>query len=176
MITSKEGEVLVRERKRGHVYALRFRAYGKRRYLTLGYACEGWTWRRANEELKNTMADVRRRRWVPPYGMRCRGKNSKRAEVPFFGPFAVNLATTREGQVAEKTTTQERWALGHLVPFFGDWMINEIDVEARRGARRGADEGAGAPIRGASSRGGSLLRSTPGAHRRRMSENALHVN
>jgi integrase len=129
MITSKEGEVLVRERKRGHVYALRFRAYGKRRYLTLGYACEGWTWRRANEELKNTMADVRRRRWVPPYGMRCRGKNSKRAEVPFFGPFAVNLAASREGQVAEKTTTQERWALGHLVSFFGDLVINEIDVE-----------------------------------------------
>jgi integrase len=129
MITSKEGEVLVRERKRGHVYALRFRAYGKRRYLTLGYACEGWTWRRANEELKNTMADVRRRRWVPPYGMRCRGKNPKRAEVPFFGPFAVNLADSREGQVAEKTTTHERWALGHLVPFFGDWAINEIDVE-----------------------------------------------
>ena len=129
MITSKEGEVLVRERKRGHVYALRFRAYGKRRYLTLGYAYEGWTWRRANEELKNTMADIRRRRWVPPYGMRCRGRNPKRAEVPFFGPFAVNLAASREGQVAEKTTTRERWALGHLVPFFGDWAINEIDVE-----------------------------------------------
>jgi hypothetical protein len=101
MIASKEGEVLVRERKRGRVYALRFRAYGKRRYLTLGYAREGWTWRRANEELKNTMADVRRRRWVPPHGMRCRGKNPKPAEVPFFGPFAVNLAASREGQVAE---------------------------------------------------------------------------
>ena len=129
MIAGKEGEVLVRKRKRGRVYALRFRAYGKRRYLTLGYACEGWTWRRANEELKNTMADVRRRRWVPPHGMRGRGKNPKPAEMPLFGPFAVNLAASREGQVAEKTTTHERWALGHLVPFFGDWVINEIDVE-----------------------------------------------
>jgi hypothetical protein len=40
MVAGKEGEVLVRKRKRGRVYALRFRAYGKRRYLTLGYAFE----------------------------------------------------------------------------------------------------------------------------------------
>lgn len=34
MIASKEGEVLVRERKRGHAYALHFPGFGKRRYLT----------------------------------------------------------------------------------------------------------------------------------------------
>ncbi len=130
MIAGKEGEVLVRERKRGRVYALRFRAYGKRRYLTLGYTCEGWTWRRANEELKNTMADVRRRRWVPPHGMRGRGKNPKPAEMPLFGPFAVNLAASREGQVAAKTVAHGNWALGHLLPFFADWTLDEIDAEA----------------------------------------------
>jgi hypothetical protein len=37
----KDGGVLVRERKLGRVYALRFRAYGERQYLTLGYEHEG---------------------------------------------------------------------------------------------------------------------------------------
>jgi integrase len=130
MVTRKEGEVLVRKRKRGRVYALRFRAYGKRRYLTLGYACEGWTWRRADEELKNTMADVRRGRWVPRGGGRHAGKTSERAEMPLFGLFAVNLAASREGQVAAKTAAHDSWGLGHLLPFFADRAIDEIDVEA----------------------------------------------
>lgn len=41
----------------------------------------------------------------------------------------MDLTESRAGQVAEKTTKYERWALGHLVPFFGDWALNEIDVE-----------------------------------------------
>lgn len=49
--------------------------------------------------------------------------------MPTFGPFATGLTEAREGQIAEKTTKHEKWALGHLVPFFGDWAINEIDVE-----------------------------------------------
>ena len=126
----KEGEVLVRKRRRGRVYALRFRAYGKRRYLTLGYACEGWTWRRADEELKNTMADVRRGRWVPRCGTRMSWQGPKPDEVPLFGPFAVNLAMSREGQVAPKTAVHDNWALRHLLPFFAAWAIDEIDVEA----------------------------------------------
>ena len=36
-------------RGRGRVYALRFRAYGKRRYLTLGTSDEGCTRQRAEE-------------------------------------------------------------------------------------------------------------------------------
>ncbi len=126
----KEGEVLVRKRKRDRVYALRFRAYGKRRYVTLGYECEGWTWLKASEELKNTMADVRRGRWVPPRETRMPWQSPKPDEVPLFGSFAVNLAASREGQVAAKTAAHDHWALRHLLPFFADWAIDEIDVEA----------------------------------------------
>lgn len=126
----KEGEVLVREGKRGRVYALRFWAYGERRYLTLGYECEGWAWNKADEELKNILADVRRGLWVPPGKRRRRGRAPGRAEVPPFGPFATGLSGSREGQVSEGTTDHERWALGHLMPFFAEWAINEIDVEA----------------------------------------------
>lgn len=37
------GQVVVRERQRGRLFALRFRAYGRRRYRTLGSAGDGWT-------------------------------------------------------------------------------------------------------------------------------------
>lgn len=60
------GEVLDLDRKGGRTYALRFYAYGKRRYVTLGTVAEGWTRRRAEEELANVLADVRRGIWKPP--------------------------------------------------------------------------------------------------------------
>jgi integrase len=127
----KKGVVLVRERKLGRVYALRFRAYGERQYVTLGYEHEGWDWDKAEEELQNILADVRRGLWVPPTKKKKRGVSDKGQpdQVSAFGPFATGLIKDREGQVSEETTKHERWALGHLVPFFGDWAINEIDVE-----------------------------------------------
>ena len=48
-------------------YALRFTAYSERRYVTLGTEAEGWTRDRAEAELQNVMADVRRGRWTPPH-------------------------------------------------------------------------------------------------------------
>lgn len=126
----KQGEVLLRERVRGGVYALRFWAYGKRRYMTLGYASDGWARDRAEEELQNILADVRRGLWVPS-GQRSRPEEaSPPGDVPLFGPFAVGLAASRKGQVAAKTTAHENWALGHLLPFFADMPIDEIDVQA----------------------------------------------
>jgi hypothetical protein len=65
MSARKQGEVLVRERKPGYIYALRFRAYGERQYVTLGYEHEGWDPDKAEEELQNILADVRRGLWVP---------------------------------------------------------------------------------------------------------------
>jgi integrase len=127
----KRGEVLVRERTRGEVYALRFWAYGNRRYKTLGYECEGWVSDKAEEELQNILADVRRGLWVPPTKRKRRGtEEAARADVPPFGEFASGLVAEREGQVAKKTSAHERWALGHVLPFFGDWALGEIDVEA----------------------------------------------
>src|SRR5881398_2840509 len=61
-----KGEVVVREWRAGRGYALRFSAYGRRRYVTLGLECEDWTSERAQEELENVLADVRRGLWVPP--------------------------------------------------------------------------------------------------------------
>jgi integrase len=131
MATRKEGRVLEREWKRGRGYALRVSAYGERHYVTLGFEHDGWDWDKAEKELENILADVRRGLWVPPKKKRRRGNRADSApsEIPLFGPFAKGLTDEREGQVAKKTTGHERWALGHLNPFFGDWLITEIKAE-----------------------------------------------
>lgn len=132
MAARKEGRVLEREWKRGRGYALRVSAYGERHYVTLGYEHNGWDWDKAEKELENILADVRRGLWVPPKKKQRRGENVSEAaprEIPLFGPFASELTKKREGQVAEKTTRHERWALGHLIPFFGDRPIIEINAE-----------------------------------------------
>ena len=68
MSVHKEGGVLVRERKPGRVYALRFRAYGERQYLTLGYEHEDWNHERANVELQNVLARQVGRGWLAVSG------------------------------------------------------------------------------------------------------------
>jgi integrase len=127
-----KGEVKVREWKSGRSFALRFWAYGERRYVTLGSERDGWDQRSAEEELENVLVDVRRGVWVPP----SRKKNGRRegagaaGEVPLFGPFARDLVDSRRGQVAKGTTKHEEWTLSHLLPFFGEWALPEIDIEA----------------------------------------------
>jgi integrase len=133
MASRLEGEVKVRDWKRGRGYALRFWAYGERRYLTLGFERDGWDWDRAEKELANVLADVRRGIWVPPTKKKARpsenGESLER-EAPLFGPFADGLVEGRKGQVAENTNAYERWGLGHLLPYFGNWPVDEIDVPA----------------------------------------------
>ncbi len=73
MPAKRTGEVVVRNRGGGRIFALRFRAYGKRHYLTLGHAADGWTYEKAEEELANVLADVRRGIWKPPTAKTDRG-------------------------------------------------------------------------------------------------------
>ncbi|HEY6145060.1 MAG TPA: phage integrase SAM-like domain-containing protein [Solirubrobacterales bacterium] len=49
--------------------------------------------------------------------------------MPLFGPFARDLVDSRRGQVAKGTTKHEEWTLSHLLPFFGEWALPEIDIE-----------------------------------------------
>lgn len=133
MASRAKGEVKVREWKSGRTYALRFWAYGERRYLTLGSEREGWDMRTAEEELENVLTDVRRGVWVPSKRSQSRrggsGTDDKGEGVPLFGLFARGLVDARRGQVSESTTQHGQWALGHLVPYFGEWALHEIDVE-----------------------------------------------
>ncbi|MBK5218939.1 MAG: tyrosine-type recombinase/integrase [Thermoleophilia bacterium] len=131
MARRSEGEVLERRWKSGRGYALRFRAYGRRHYLTLGLASDGWDRGRAEEELANVMADVRRGLWVPPDRGGRRHADVQGPEVPpTFGEFARDLIASRQGQVAERTIERQEGMLAHVLPFFGDWRVDEIDIEA----------------------------------------------
>jgi hypothetical protein len=63
MLRLATGQVIVDKRRRSPPFGLRFRAYGKREYVTLGTAKEGWTKAKAQTELQNILADVRRGIW-----------------------------------------------------------------------------------------------------------------
>lgn len=78
MARRSTGQVVELERQGDRTFALRFRAYGKRRYLMLDTSAEGWTHDKAEEELANVLADVRRGIWKP----------SERLEAAEAGPRA----------------------------------------------------------------------------------------
>jgi integrase len=127
-----ENNVLERPFGGSKVFALRFRAYGRRRYLTLGTPEEGWTRRRSEEEMAVIRAEVERGAWVPPpprhqaaVGDRGRGEDA----AP-FGSFAKSQVRERRGEVRPATSGYWDWALAHLLPFFADWPLTKIDVWA----------------------------------------------
>ena len=130
VMARQEGEVVERRWKRGRGYALRFRAYGERRYVSLGFERDGWDRRRAEEELQNILADVRRGLWVPPRRGSARDRDGgwEEREVPTLGRFAADLVASHEGQISEATTKQRRWALAHVAPLLGDLRLDKIDV------------------------------------------------
>jgi integrase len=127
-----EGQVVERHWKSGRGYALRFRAYGERQYLTLGPETEGWNRRRAEEELANVMADVRRGIWVPPTRRpRRAGAAAEAADaMPTFGSFARTLMAARKGEMSEANYAYKENALAHVLPYFGSWLLHEIDIQA----------------------------------------------
>lgn len=108
-------------------WAIRFHAYGKRRYFKLGRPEDGWNRRRALEELDNVLADVRRGIWQPA--------------VPNRGPVeALRDPTLREfaqewfeaSSAGWRRRTQEHysWALdNHLLPYFGEHRLSAITVK-----------------------------------------------
>jgi len=120
------GQVLGLKRKAGRTFALRFRAYGKRRYLTLGTVAEGWSRAKAEDELANVLADVRRGVWRPYEAP----KASEPEPAPTFHEFASRWfdGLVSEG-LAENTLARYRWELSnHLLPFFAKHRLSEITI------------------------------------------------
>lgn len=117
--------------KSGRGYALRFRAYGERQYLTLGPEAEGWNRKRAEEELANVMADVRRGIWVPPTRRPRRAGAAEAVDaMPTFGSFARSLMAARKGEMSEANYAYKENALAHILPYFDDWPLHELDIQA----------------------------------------------
>src|SRR5215210_2845523 len=125
MARKATGQGIVRQGKVGRTYALRFRAYGRRHFLTLGTDAEGWDRQRAEVELENVLADVRRGIWKPQE----RSEPVEPTPEPTFHEFASEWLAAREPELAPKTVKDYAWALSyHLLPFFAGYRLSEIDA------------------------------------------------
>jgi integrase len=109
----------------GRGWAIRFRAYGQRRYVTLGPAEDGWDRQRAEAELGHVLADVDRGIWRSNEPERVEAP----AEVPAFHEFASEWLEGRRHELRPRTLEDYRWALSyHLLPAFKDHRLSEIGV------------------------------------------------
>src|SRR5690349_3715746 len=114
MARKATGQVVEVNGAGGRSYALRFRAYGKRRYVTLGAVAEGWTRGKATEELANVLADVRRGIWKPVEGRERREPPPE----PTFHEFSSEWLESRRHEFAARTAEDYELALSHhLLPF-----------------------------------------------------------
>jgi integrase len=122
-----QGQVLERDEPRGTVFALRFMAGGKRRYQTLGTAEQGWTRGRADVELQNVLADVRRGIWQPPQP---KAKPiSDHDRDPSFHVFSSEWFDAHKDEWREATRLDYEWQLSkHLLPFFRDHQLSQITI------------------------------------------------
>lgn len=126
MARAATGSVVERQTERGVVYALRFRAYGKRRYITLGSVDDGWTRKRAEAELADVLAAVRLGTWQPRAEVPV---PEERAPEPTFHEFASEWLDGRRGELRPRTITDYEWALSyHLLPCFAGHRLSEITM------------------------------------------------
>lgn len=128
------GQVIERKTQSGRVLALRFRAYGRRQYLTLGAAADGWDRRRAEEELANVLADVRRGIWQPPAAATI--VDEPQAEETFH-EYASRWVEDHRHEVDDRTVEFWRWALSHVLAHLAALPLSAITVE-RIDAYKGA--------------------------------------
>jgi integrase len=120
----RTGEVIERDRQGGRVFALRFRAYGQRRFVTLGGAADGWTRAKAEAELRHVLADVERGLWVPDVE-----RTTHAPASPSFHEFASEWLEARRGELRESTIADYTWQLSnHLLPFFHRHRLAQITV------------------------------------------------
>ncbi|MEX2447883.1 MAG: tyrosine-type recombinase/integrase [Solirubrobacterales bacterium] len=118
------GQVI--EPRDGRSWAIRFRAYGKRRYVALGGVEDGWNRKRAEAELRHVLADVERGLWRPYEPATA----PLVAEAPTFHAFASEWLEGREPELRPKTVTSYRWLLsGHLLPHFAAMPLDQIGPE-----------------------------------------------
>lgn len=110
----------------GRTFALRFHAYGKRRYVRLGTEEEGWNRKRATEELENVLADVRRGMWRPSHA----DETTEAPPEPTLHEFASEWLESRRHEFAAPTVDDYTLTLSHhLLPFFKDHRLSEIAAQ-----------------------------------------------
>jgi integrase len=90
--------------------------------VVLGRSWEGCTRERAEDEIQNILADVRRGIWRAP-------DRARPVPEPTFHEFASQWYAEHEREWSEKTQVDYRWRLSdYLLPFFAGYCLSEIDV------------------------------------------------
>lgn len=134
MARTATGQV-IEPRGKQRSWALRFRAYGKRRFVSLGRPEDGWTRERGEAELRHVLADVERGIWKPHEPQAVEAPR----EVPTFHEFASEWLAARRGELKPRTVEDYEWALTcHLLPFFARHRLDAIrleDVDRYRAAK-----------------------------------------
>jgi integrase len=117
------GQIRIYERKDGlTTFMLRFRAHGQRQHLTLGSEAEGWSYKRAEIELQNTLAKVRAGIWQPEAP-----EPDNQGPQPSFHRLASRWLKRRRHELAGTTYSDYRWRLvRHLLPFFANYRPSHI--------------------------------------------------
>lgn len=107
-------------------WAIRFRAYGERHFVSLGRPEEGWDAQRAERELRHVLADVERGIWQPP----APAVDPEARPEPTFHEFASEwLAGLGDEGLRETTLADYEWQLTHhLLPFFAGHRLSQITV------------------------------------------------
>jgi integrase len=120
------GHIAIDRRTGSPTFSLRFTANGKRRYVKLGTAAEGWTPTSAHTELQNVLADVRRGIWQPASPPPA----PEIKEDPTFHKFATAWFEAVRGELRPKTVLDYEWQLScHLLPFFCTYRLSQITVQ-----------------------------------------------
>ncbi|MFI5009344.1 MAG: tyrosine-type recombinase/integrase [Solirubrobacterales bacterium] len=119
------GNIIEHQGADGRVYrALRFTAYKKRRYVSLGAI----TAVEAERELRHVLADVERGTWQPPQVVE---PPPEPELTPTFHVYAEEWWTRNERRFAASTLLDYRWRLEqHLLPFFEDHRLDAITFDA----------------------------------------------
>jgi integrase len=95
--------------------------------VTLGGAAKGWSRGRAEEELANVLADVRRGIWQPADPA---PTAAEPAAERTFHDFASEWLETRRDEFAPRTVEDYELSLtNHLLPFFKDHKLAEITAQ-----------------------------------------------
>ncbi len=105
-------------------FALRFRAYGKREYITLGRPEDGWTTQQAERELQIVLRDINLGVWKPP-----QREPATPEQDPLFHEFASAWFAAKQPELAANTARSYRNDLTkHLLPFFAAHTLSQITI------------------------------------------------
>jgi integrase len=128
MARASTGGIRTKHTSRGTAYHARFRAYGQRRELLLGYSSAGMTPAVARQELQEILVDVRRGTWRPA----AIAAPEEPKLTPGFHAFASQWYERRtHSGLSARTLAHSRWALtDHLLPAFAELRLDQIDAPA----------------------------------------------